>query len=88
MDRKLAIICSIVLASSFIIGILIGHYGINKSSLGSLVEDKFSDKEFVSDVLEKVDSDSIREFLKTLSAKPHIAASDRDRLIMKNPQLK
>ena len=37
------------------------------------------DKEFVNSVLERINADSLRSFLKTLSLEPHIAASERDR---------
>ncbi len=37
------------------------------------------DKEFVNSVLEKINADSLRSFLKTLSKEPHIAASERDK---------
>ena len=40
------------------------------------------DKEFVNSVLEKINADSLRSFLKVLSKEPHIAASDRDRSVV------
>ena len=79
LDRKLVIISSLALASVLIIGILIGCYGISSSATLAATEDKFGDKQFVSSVLDKVDGQSIRQFLKTLTEEPHIAASERDR---------
>ena len=79
LDRKLVIISSLALASVLIIGILIGCFGIRSSATQAATEDKFDDKQFVSGVLDKVDGQSIRQFLKTLTEEPHIAASERDR---------
>ena len=79
MDKKLGILCSCILAGVFIAGILIGHFGISSSSPQAIITDKFEDKQFVSDVLDKVDSNKIRDFLKVLSDEPHIAAKKRDK---------
>ncbi len=37
------------------------------------------DKKFVHSVLDKINADNLRSFLKTLSREPHIATSERDR---------
>ena len=37
------------------------------------------DKKFVQSVLEKINPDNLRSFLKTLSKEPHLADSERDR---------
>jgi hypothetical protein len=39
----------------------------------------FQDKKFVHSVLDKINADNLRSFLKTLSREPHIATSERDR---------
>eukprot|EP00092_Neocalanus_flemingeri_P089241 GFUD01112903.1.p1 GENE.GFUD01112903.1~~GFUD01112903.1.p1 ORF type:complete len:755 (-),score=192.43 GFUD01112903.1:119-2383(-) len=83
LDKKVAIICLLALASVFIIGILIGRYGISSSASKAATEDRFDDKQFVSDVLDKVDGQSLRQFLKTLTEEPHIAASKRDSFLTK-----
>jgi len=81
LDKKLTIVCLFSLASAFIIGILVGYFSISSPSPLTATEDKFDDKEFVTNVLGKVDSDNLREFLKVLTEEPHIAASDRDRFL-------
>ncbi len=37
------------------------------------------DKQLLNAVLDRINPDSLRNFLKTLSREPHVAASDRDR---------
>jgi len=81
LDKKVVTISALVLVSVFIIGILIGCYGIGSSPDLAVTEDRFDNKEFVSDVIKKVDSQSLRQFLKTLTEEPHIAASERDRFL-------
>ena len=82
LDKKTAVVCVVGILSSFIIGILIGNFAISKSSSNVAPDDKFENKQFVSDVMDNVDSQSIRSFLEILSKEPHIAASDRDRYIV------
>merc|ERR1711962_907552 len=68
----------------FIIGILIGTYGIQSgavddSQTGKVHRDRIEDKEFIKSVLDKVEPDRVRSYLEELSKEPHIAASRRDR---------
>jgi len=80
-DKKTVIVFAVGVLSSFIIGILIGSLSFSSSSTDVHQDDRFENKQFVSDVLEKVDSQSIRSFLEVLTKEPHIAASDRDRYL-------
>ena len=73
---------------SFIVGIIIGNVtaprgggGVTSSQLGMPMVDKFTDKTLVKAAMDAVSSDNLRTFLKELSLEPHIAASDRDRLV-------
>ena len=79
LDKQTGIICAVGILSAFIIGILIGNFAITKSSSKNANDDRFENKQFVADVLDKVDSQSLRSFLQILTKEPHIAASDRDR---------
>jgi len=80
LDKQTGVICAVGILSAFIIGIIIGNFAIGKSSSDS-PEDRFENKQFVSDVMNQVDSQSLRSFLEVLTKKPHIAASDRDRYL-------
>jgi len=77
---------------AFIIGILIGTFGIATSSSGasdtkSGAAEKSEERthsnnfteELVDEFLSLIDSNNIRENLKVLAAEPHIAASQRDK---------
>ena len=79
LDKQTGIICAVGFLSAFIIGILIGNFAINKNSSKAVVNDRFENKQFVADVMDKVDSQSLRSFLQVLTKQPHVAASDRDR---------
>ena len=79
LDKQTGIICAVGILSAFIIGILIGNFAITKNSSKAANDDRFENKQFVADVLDKVDSQSLRSFLQVLTKEPHIAASDRDR---------
>ena len=81
LDKQTGVICAVGILSAFIIGIIIGNFAIGKSSSDGTPEDRFENKQFVSDVMNQVDSQSLRSFLEVLTKKPHIAASDRDRFI-------
>ena len=87
MNRKLAAIFSVGAVGCFILGIIIGHFsttsgggeeGSNLKRMGPAIQDK----DFVQEVLNSMDTTSIRSFLETLSAEPHIAASERDRYVI------
>ena len=82
-EKKPLLMIGLIICACFILGILIGTFAINKGSSGDIIEDKFENKNFVTDVLNKVDSNNLGDFLKVLTEEPHIAASDRDRYEMK-----
>jgi len=81
LEKQTAVICGVSVLSAFIIGILIGTFAINKNNSDDTIEDDFENKEFVAEVINKVNSENLRSFLKTLTKKPHIAASERDRFL-------
>jgi hypothetical protein len=58
---------------------VIGYCSTCYLSYGFTCTAALQDKEFVNSVLEKINADSLRSFLKTLSKEPHIAASERDK---------
>ena len=79
LEKQTAVICGASFLSAFIIGIIIGTFAINNSSPDNTTEDAFENKEFVAEIMDKVDSQKLRGFLEMLTKEPHIAASDRDR---------
>ena len=84
IDKRKVLISGISLVICFAIGIIIGRNTASRDSsneefISKLHEDRFENKDFVQNVLEKVDENNIRKFLKELSRKPHLAASKRDR---------
>ena len=79
LDKQTGVICPLSIISAFTIGIIIGNFAITKSCSKADYDDRFENKQFVADVLDKVDSQSLRSFLQVLTKEPHIAASDRDR---------
>ena len=89
LDKKNLVIGAVVLGVIFSLGVIIGYYGGKGSVpaemaqaealMNSLTHDQFAEeKEFIEEVLENVDSDSIRSYLKELTKEPHIAGQERD----------
>ncbi|KAM3932006.1 aminopeptidase NAALADL1-like [Leptodactylus fuscus] len=62
------------------IGLLIGHFGITKTVEPKWVEDLAQDldEKFIKQFMKEVDQEKIRENLRYLSNKPHVATSDAD----------
>jgi len=81
LEKQTAVICGASVLSAFIIGIIIGTFAINNTNPDNTTEDAFENKEFVAEVMDKVDSQKLRGFLEILTKEPHIAASDRDRYL-------
>ena len=79
LEKQTAVICGVSVLSAFIIGIIIGTFAINNTSPDNTSDDAFENKEFVAEVMDKVDTQKLRTFLEILTKEPHIAASDRDR---------
>ena len=83
MDKKLVAIFTGGAAGCFIVGIIIGHFatssGGGEGNNMERMSRELKDKDLVKDVLDTVDTNSIRNFLEILSKEPHIAASERDR---------
>jgi hypothetical protein len=87
-DRGVLLIALLAAVTAFIVGILIGIFGVGRPTelpptkpppnLGPKA-DRFQDKEFVKSVLDQVDQESLRGYLKELSKEPHIAAGRRDK---------
>ena len=80
------------LAGCFIIGIVIGTFVISLSDSNrnlpkatrrgkSTNDDNL--EHLISEILEAVDSENIRSFLKTLTSTPHLAASEQDSILTK-----
>ncbi|XP_044125188.1 aminopeptidase NAALADL1 [Bufo gargarizans] len=68
------------------IGLLIGHFGIPKTSeTPSWVEDLSNDVDeaFIQEFMKEVSSNNIREHLRKLSAKPHMATTKGDEDLVK-----
>ena len=87
LERKVILGGALVVALAFVIGVLIGFYGKGDSHpviesdtlVAKLVQDKFEDEsDMRTKFIEKIDGPKLREFLKYLTAEPHIAALRRD----------
>ncbi|XP_077143856.1 aminopeptidase NAALADL1 [Ranitomeya variabilis] len=67
------------------IGLLIGHFGISKTSTPSWVKDlsKDVDEDFIREFMKEVDSQNIRENLRKLSKYPHMATTKGDEDLVK-----
>ena len=93
LDRKTVGIGTIVLAISFILGIIIGYFGKDTSNVHQMTPrmakalsdfessttDQFLDeKDLIEQVLNDVNPESIRSYLQEITKEPHIAAQERD----------
>ncbi|XP_075693272.1 aminopeptidase NAALADL1 [Rhinoderma darwinii] len=67
------------------IGLLIGHFGISKTSTPSWATDlsKDVDEDFIREFMKEVDSNNIREYLRKLSKYPHMATTKGDEELVK-----
>ena len=81
-DSKKLVTGISVIAISFVVGILVGHFGINDGGDGRsrMVRRASSDEqESIKEIIGAIDADNIKTFLQTLTAVPHIAAGERDK---------
>lgn len=83
-DSKKLVTGISVIAISFVVGILVGHFGINDGEGGDgrsrMVRRASSDEqESIKEIIGAIDADNIKTFLQTLTAVPHIAAGERDK---------
>ncbi|KAM4018247.1 aminopeptidase NAALADL1 [Anomaloglossus baeobatrachus] len=67
------------------IGLLIGHFGISKTSTPSWAKDlsKDVDENFIREFMKEVDNKNIRENLRKLSQYPHLATTKGDEDLVK-----
>ena len=96
LDKRNIILAVAALTGTFVIGILIGTLGIsstttnnnsnnnhpvNNARNGKSTSDNL--EELFSEILQSVESDNIRSYLKTITSAPHIAASEQDSFLTK-----
>jgi len=83
LSWKVLLLAFLATTAAFVVGILIGVFGVGGQSGVPSKPDRFQDREFVNSALEEVDRESLRGYLKELSKEPHIAAGRRDKELVK-----
>ena len=81
LEKKTIVVGILVVAVSFVVGVVIGYFGksSNNDMIDRLVADQFvGPPNTVESALAKVDTDSLRNYLKVLTSQPHIAGQARD----------
>ena len=82
LERKFIILACVVVAVSFILGIIIGYFGSgSKATKDTLMEKLLADQfdhDFVKRAQSKLDPQQIRSYHEFLTKEPHIAGLKRD----------
>ena len=83
LEKRTIFLAVLVVASAFILGIVIGYFGKpnddNSDVMEELVADKFTGSpDLVDNAISGVDTNRIREYHKELTKEPHIAGLKRD----------